>query len=384
MFSADALAGQVHRLERAFSRLRVRHLWSYKTLSLGPAVAWWRRRGGWIEVVSEFEFLAAKRLGFHADEIVVNGPAKDRWLGPQSPRRLRVNFDSLSELEALAPVAARRRWQVGLRFQTSSEWNPDYPEVRTQFGFLRAEIPTALRMLRQWGLEPEVVHFHLRTNVAHAGEYRRGIQEALEAAEEGGWRPRVLDMGGGIPAESVRDPHGRLFDARFTLSSVRQAVASVLERHAYLEEVWMENGRWLAAPAAVLAIRVLDVKEDRGVRILICDGGRTLQALVATWERHAVVPLPRRGGTTVPTLICGPTCMAFDHLGVHRLAEGIARNDVLFWRNAGAYQLAWETGFSHGRTAIGWVENGRPRMVRRAERFPEWFRSRAGGAAVWK
>jgi diaminopimelate decarboxylase len=289
---------------------------------------------------------------------------------------MRVNFDSLNEIRGLAPMAKKRRWQVGLRLNTRSETHAEYPGVRTQFGLAESELSQASRWLKAAGVKVAAIHFHLRTNVGSVVAYRDAMEEALSTCAELGWRPEVLDIGGGFPAQEVEDREGRRLDAAFSWDAMRQGVASVLGRGAGVEEVWMENGRWLAAPAGVLAVTILDAKENRGVRTLICDGGRTLHAMVATWERHKVECVPARRGRRVRTLLCGPTCMAFDNLGEHRLPAGLGPGAVLLWRDAGAYQVCWETRFSHGLAAVAWCGRGGMEVVRPAETFDDWWASR--------
>ena len=376
VFAQEPLEQQARRLALALAELPVRHWWSFKTLPLRPAVTAWRGWGHGVEVVSEFELLAALGMGVPAADILVNGPAKQGWLLEQGPPGLRVNFDSVSEIQALASTAARRGWRVGLRLNTSTEENFEYPGIRTQFGLLPPEVKPALRTLKREGLVPEVLHFHLRTNVAEARCYREAALEALGVATEAGWTPKVLDIGGGLPPEQVATRKGAPLDAGFSLASLREALVGVRAKHRFLEALWMENGRWLTAPAGVLVVRVMDVKEGRGLRTLICDGGRTLQAMVATWERHALFSLEARRGKPVRTLVCGPTCMAFDNLGIHALASTVRVGDRLVWRDAGAYQLSWETRFSHGLGAVVWTAAGEREVVRAKEAFEGWVLGR--------
>ena len=119
-------------------------------------------------------------------------------------------------------------------------------------------------------------------------------------------------------------------------------------------------------------MRVLDVKERRGMRTLICDGGRTLNAMVSTWEQHELLSMPRRAGLRVRTTVNGPTCMAFDQLARRFLPRDIQGGDALLWLDAGAYHLPWETRFSHGLPAVWWHDGVRTRCVRAAERFEDW------------
>jgi hypothetical protein len=127
VFSALPVAGRIAELDAAFatagfhSALRaprsafpsVRHWLSCKTQPIRPLLRWWRKRGGDIEVVSEFELRAALAEGFAPGRILVNGPAKHHWLPMLPLRGLSVNFDSAAELAALLPLAKKLTWRVG-------------------------------------------------------------------------------------------------------------------------------------------------------------------------------------------------------------------------------------------------------------------------------
>ena len=376
VFAEEPLVAQASRLASALEGLPVRHWWSFKTLPLLPAVGAWRRLGQGVEVVSEFELRAVLKDGVPPSDILVNGPAKHDWLSGVGVDGLRVNFDSLAEVRALASVAAARNWSVGLRIHTSTETNFEYRGVGTQFGMRGAELGSARRILSRHGVHPEVLHFHLRTNLPEARLFREAATEALACVGQIGWLPRVLDLGGGMPPERVDSRKGAALDAGFSLASFREACVQIRAKHRFLESLWMENGRWIAAPVGVLAIRVLDVKDDRGVRTLICNGGRTLQAMVATWEQHRLFPLRRRGGSTARTLVCGPTSMAFDNMGVHELPRTEGAGDILIWMDAGAYQMSWETRFSHGLGGVTWTSGSSLEVVRQRESFSDWVKGR--------
>jgi len=376
VFAEEPIVAQMDRLAEVLEALPVRHWWSFKTLPLLPAVRAWRRLGHGVEVVSKFELRAVLEAGVPPIEVLVNGPAKHTWLSDVRVQGLRVNFDSLAEVRALAPIAAARSWSVGLRIHTSTETNFEYRDVDAQFGMRGDELVSARRILSREGVQPEVLHFHLRTNLPEARLFRDAAMEALACVGEMGWLPRVLDLGGGMPPEGVKSRKGSALDAGFSLASFREACVQIRAKHRFLEALWMENGRWIAAPAGVLAVQVLDVKDDRGVRTLICDGGRTLQAMVATWEQHRLFPLQRRGGATTRTLVCGPTCMAFDNLGIHELPRTVRAGDILIWMDAGAYQMSWETRFSHGLGGVTWSSGSSLEIVRNQEPFSDWVAGR--------
>lgn len=354
LFAATPVRAAYRRLDALSWGRPVRWWFSGKTQPLPELWRWWRESGGSLEVVSASEFRRARDAGFDADRLLVNGPAKHRWLPEAAMSGQRVNFDSLSELQTLLPLARRQHWRTGLRLRTPVEVDPEHPGRPSQFGMEPAELTAGVRKLRRAGLEPEVMHFHLRTNLPGPATVARALEAAAKACGAAGWHPQYLDVGGGLAPPHTLDLAGNPWDAGLRPRAYATVLNQGLARMPFVREVWMEHGRHVCAGSGVLAIRVQDIKQRTGVRQWICDGGRTLHALVSTWEQHALIPLrPRRGRRTL-TSVHGPTCMAFDTLARGPMPADIGVGDVLLWLDAGAYHLPWETRFSHDLAEIWW------------------------------
>ncbi len=287
----------------------IRHWLSCKTQPVATLFRWWRKQGRPIEVVSEFEHLAARQEGFATEDILINGPAKHRWLPRVAVEGMRVNFDSPGELKALLPLAKKLRWRVGLRLRTSLEHDPENPEFPTQFGFEPSEAVAALRKLKRAGLAAETLHFHLRTNVASAAIYEQAIREAHAFCTAANWWPAFLDCGGGLPPRHTFSRDGKPFaagwrssDSQFDQSLLTSAATGLeglaavfrrwLPRFAGLRELWLENGRvlrpvgdtFLARPGggAVAREREAHTRERRGaVRRLVGPVARTAAGAAA-------------------------------------------------------------------------------------------------------
>jgi diaminopimelate decarboxylase len=196
-----------------------------------------------------------------------------------------------------------------------------------------------------------------------------------DLCNEAGFSPRVVDCGGGLPTTLSADSPVAA-DAAFADVAASMRLAPRL--FPGLEEIWLENGRFLTEASAVLAIRVLDIKEREDSRYLICDGGRTNHALAADTHPHPLILPVNRTGRTRPTTVCGPTCMTDDRLGRWDLPEDVEAGDVLVWTAAGAYHLPWESRFSHGVCAVAWYDEADRLSIARDREQPwEW-------AARWK
>jgi diaminopimelate decarboxylase len=392
VFSALPLADRIAELEQALahaglppapggkkSKITCRHWLSCKTQPLAPLLAWWREQGRPIEVVSEFELRAALAQGFPAAGILVNGPAKHSWLPALAGtpaaglRDLSINFDSPAEMAALLPLAKQLRWRCGVRINTSEEFDPENPQFPTQFGFLPEEAAAALKKLLRAKARVETVSFHLRTNLASPRVYQRALAEVAEICRAAKFKPAFLDLGGGLPVRHVLTRGGKVYDGEFGLRSFAETLRLSAKQFPGLREIWLENGRFVSASSGVLVVKILDVKERRGLRQLICDGGRTLNALTSLWEQHRILPLPARSGPETLTAVHGPTCMAFDQLARIPLPRSLRPGDHLVWFEAGAYHLPWETRFSHGHAAVLWHDEGGLRPARPRQGFESFW-----------
>jgi diaminopimelate decarboxylase len=343
----------------------VRSWLSLKTHPVPPLASEWLRSGRGVEVVSECEFLMARSLGASTDQLLVNGVAKHAWLARHALPRLRVHFDSPLEVEALAGIAAAARWRVGVRCHAPDERDARDGRFGGQFGMTEEEAVTALTTLRDAGVDAQGLHFHLGQRAHEPDAYGRAVDHLVNICRRANFRPRYVDMGGGLPTPTK---------ATAALDGLGRAVAAAQTSFENsLEEIWLENGRFITDASTVLAVRVLDVKEREDSRYLICDGGRTNNALAADHGAHPMLTIPRRTGPARLTTICGPTCMTDDVLARVPMASNINVGDVIVWMNAGAYHLPWETRFSHGLCAVVWCDaSDRMSLAREREQPHTW------------
>jgi diaminopimelate decarboxylase len=375
LFSPQPILNRVSALEDLDFGIPASCFLSLKTQPLKALLAWWIHQGRPVEVVSEFEMRAALHESCPVERLLVNGPAKQRWLPQLSREGLRVNFDSLTEIRALLPIAKRDGWKVGLRVRTPEELDPENQGCPTQFGLCDKEVRQAVRLLRKHALEPSCVHTHIRTNLPDPSYWTRALSSIRDACAQAAWQPEIVDTGGGLPAFDTRNRGGGSLAASYdeALRSYAAHIKAALRQFTGCQQLWLEHGRHLTAGSGVLAIRILDLKPHDKGRSAICDGGRTLQALISMWESHDLLPLRRSTAPPIPVTVHGPTCMAFDQLGRFHLPGNLRAGDILIWLDSGAYHLPWETRFSHGLCQVWWQQGDSVLLARNAETFEDYW-----------
>ncbi len=148
-----------------------------------------------------------------------------------------------------------------------------------------------------------------------------------------------IDLGGGlgIPYAPSEAPLG--------LAAFGQGLSDLLARHSWFTgELILEPGRFLAGPCGVYLAQVIRIKESRGTRFAILEGGiNHLLRPLLTGESFPVKAVGRGAGTVDYTL-AGPLCTSLDRLG-EVLLPALEPGDLLAFGTTGAYGL--NEGMTH-------------------------------------
>lgn len=351
------------------NQLQIDNWFSFKTNPVKQFLVTILKYGLGIEIVSEYEFLAAINLVENPSKIVINGVNKQCWLKKYPYKNLKVNFDSLLEVEELISTAKANSWSIGLRFHPQTEVDPDNQNYTTQFGMTSDEIQEAKKIIRKNNCLIETIHFHIGTQIKEPVLYEAAINETINVCLENEIFPKYFSCGGGFPIHYNNYSHDILF-----LKKINKYIHSIQDKLNTVERIWFENGRFISGKSAVLVVRINGIKHRNGMRFLICDGGRTNHAFVSEWEKHSYSIYPvKNTQSTIPTTVCGPTCMSYDHFIRDNIPDNIQIGDYFIWEDAGAYHIPWETRFSNGVAKVLWHYDGDFRVIREREPFNRWW-----------
>lgn len=346
----------------------VKHWFSFKTTPIKKFIETTTGAGFGIEVVSEYELLAALNCNIPPEKILINGVNKHIWLNQCTIKNLNVNFDSVTEVHTLIKKGKELNWEMGLRFHPSIELDPDENQYSTQFGMSSEEIKKALRIFSENNVSLKTIHFHIGTQVIDDKKFENTINETIILCKKLNLEPINFDCGGGFPFEYKEKLNS------FSLINISKFIDKIKDELNSVKNVWFENGRIISAGSAVLVTKINDIKFRDGMRFLICDGGRTNNALVSDWEKHNYMIFPKReSDNSILSTVCGPTCMSYDHFIRENLPSSIQIGDFFIWMDAGAYHIPWETRFSGGLASVIWYRDDQFEIIRNKENFESWW-----------
>ncbi len=362
---------------------KVRIAWSYKTNYLDAICKVFHREGAYAEVVSEFEYDKAMRMGIDPKHVHFNGPLKsEATLERVLPAGTLIHIDHFDEMAAAERVAARQgiRPKVAIRINMAVESVPPW----SRFGF-NLESGQAMEAIRRLiagdKLQLAGLHCHLGTFILDPAAYKQAAAKLAQLANtlrsEHGVLLDFIDVGGGfashntlkaqyLPGEQATPSFSRYVEA------LTDGLSELDCDPRELPTLVLENGRALVDDAGYLISTVVANKRLRdGRRGLVVDAGvNTL--FTSFWYNHDVVPAQPFRGIPEPTVIYGPLCMNIDVVRDTLVFPSMSVGDRLVLKNVGAYNVTQWMQFITYRPAVVMVgRDGKHGLIRRREQLED-------------
>ncbi len=359
----------------------------YYSIKANPAVASvFVEEGAGLEVASGAEYLLARAAGAEAEDILFAGPGKsgDELDLAISDGIGEIHLESFEEIELVATLAARRGRRVPVAIRVNPGPAAQGGAMRMggkplAFGFdeeILEEVVAAAT--RHDGLDLAGLHLFAGTQILDANvllaQWDYGLTLAGRLAGLLGRPLRRIDLGGGL---GIPYHQG---DGALDLATVAQGVRRLTDRTAVepllrSAEIVVEPGRFLAGPAGVYLMRVRNVKQSRGQRFIVADGGMHHQ-LAASGNLGQIIkrdfPIVAATRLDAPLLgdtqLVGPLCTPLDTLGRQTALPQLGAGDIVAVLQSGAYGLsASPVGFlGHPMPAETIACEGASRLVRKA------------------
>lgn len=340
--------------------------------------------GAGAEIASGAEFDAARAAGVPPERILFAGPGKgaadlDRVIAGGIGE---IHLENREEMVRVAAAAERHGATVRVALRINPGAAAQGGAMRmggkpSPFGFDEEAMDAAVDAVEaQAALRLAGLHLFAGTQGLKAetllGQWAYGLGLAARIARRTGRPLETIDLGGGLGIPYFSG------DAALDLGALRAGLPDLIatlraDPGLASARVLLEPGRYLAGPAGLYVARVLAVKESRGSRFVITDGGMH-HHLAASGNLGQVVkrdfPLAAvvdgGAGARAATAVVGPLCTPLDMLARAAPLPPLAEGDLVAVLQSGAYGLtASPTGFlSHPLPAEVLVEDGRATAIR--------------------
>jgi diaminopimelate decarboxylase len=387
IISEKRLRENIKNLIGTFSKFwpDVKHAWPYKTNYLSAVCAILHSEGSLAEVVSEFEYLKAQKLGMQGSDIILNGPYKPLSLIKKAIKdNAVINIDHFDELHAIEQAAKQlhKDVKVGIRLN----FNTGFTEHWGRFGFNVENgeaMNAAMKIQASKHLRLTRLHSHIGTFVLDVRAYAaqaRIMSEFLHQVEHTtGCFIESLNMGGGFASHNALKgiylPPDQIVPSieQYAIAitqNLQSVLADRIAKNKPVPRLYLETGRAVIDDAECLVTSVVGNKIlPDGRRASILDAGVNLM-FTSFWYNHEVKPLRPLQGVPEETVLLGPLCMNLDVIRSSILLPPLNIGEPLMITHAGAYNNTQWMQFIETRPAIIMImEDGHVELVRDAEKL---------------
>lgn len=367
--------------------------------------------GAGAEVISLHELRLARDLGVPGHLIIVNGTIKTRELLEESIACDvgLINVESMSELQLLQDIAKHmgKRAQVGLRVNPALrrrwfDFTVSSGTSSSPMGFLPGseDWRMALDLLESsTTLDLRGLHCHIGSGIRTVTPYRKALETVISLWVDlyrRGFRPTVLDLGGGFNVPSLKSlslweaaclfgwgsppsppTKGNTNLMRDVAGLCKQQLQTLQQKENIpVPTIYVEPGRALSATAQILLLRVQKlIERERRPTFAFCDGGAMSLSPLLLSEYHTVLATnnKKETGCTQPYNILGNMPTSLDMVATQRVLPTLSTGDVLAILDVGAYFTSLGNNFAGPRPPIVMLEADTVRLIRRRETYRDLF-----------
>jgi diaminopimelate decarboxylase len=326
--------------------------------------------GAGADVSTLGELAFARAAGIPGERIVFHGNNKAaEELRAAAEAEALVVLDAPGEAEAAAAAGVRRvlvRLTPGVEAVTHRSIQTAHEE--SKFGLAPDAAEREIERAQELGLEVEGVHVHVGSQLGRVDESVLALERVLAFLERLRWRPRVLDLGGGL---GVR--HNRAEELPPVADFLRPLVELVPDGVSLI----LEPGRSLVGRAGVTLYRVGSVKESGGVTYAAIDGGMSDNPRPQLYGARYEALLANRADELPSGVyrIAGKHCESGDVLIEAAELPEPRPGDVLAVPATGAYTLALGSTYNGvPRPAVALVADGEAHLIRARETVEDLLR----------
>jgi len=311
-----------------------------------------------IEIASLGEAEKAVAAGFTSDQLIYTGPGKSheelRWAVEKGIRT--VHIESLTEAHRLNAIAAELGKTQDVLLRINADF--DIHEAQTtfsggskKFGVDEEKLTTVLpQILALDALNFRGLHVYAASGVLHVADLLKncelvfGMAKQIEA-DYAGVICDIIDFGGGFGVDYLESGHG------FDPQAYANGLAELIKMYGFEGRTFfLELGRYLAADSGWFCTEILDIKESRGKKQVICAGGINHFRRPAALAINHPLAIVRMGCEKLfdgqesvseeSVYFGGPLCTGADKLANNVAIEAADVGDIAVFGLAGAYGLS--------------------------------------------
>lgn len=315
--------------------------YSCKTNSLPWILNFIKESGCYAEVVSDYEYNLAKRIGYSDKNIIFNGPnkGKEMFLNSLKNKSI-VNIDSWREIEWLKEAKFNNLIKVGVRVnfdlenECPGETSFGRDGSRFGFNFENGSLEKAIKELNNIkNVKVSGIHIHNTAKTRSLNIYRAISIKACEVADLIKYELEYIDIGGGFFGGVPGKP---------SYKEYMKEISSEISKRFNVNntKLIVEPGSAIIGSPIKFICEVVDVKDTFSKRIVTINGSRHNVDPFMIKKEYFLDIKSKANKEFKEQIICGYTCLENDRLMELKDHSELEIGDKLIFNKVGAYTMS--------------------------------------------
>jgi diaminopimelate decarboxylase len=376
VYDAAIMERQFKRISAAFPWKKTRFNYACKALTNLSVLKLFRSLGAGLDCVSLQEIHLGMLAGYQANEILYtpNFASIDE-LSEAVSLGVKINIDAIGMLENWGlshpnvPVCIR----INPHLMGGGNEKISVGHIDSKFGISIHQLPHAMRIIENQGLEIEGLHMHTGSDILDVDIFLRGAEILFEAARK---FPKLqyIDLGSGFKVpykpediETDIEELGEKLSTRF---------AEFCQEYGKELTLIFEPGKFLVSESGYLLAKCTLVKQTTSTSFVGLDTG--LNHLIRPMfygSYHKIINVTEPNYKPRIYNVVGNICET-DTFGVDRRISEVVEGDVLAFHNAGAYGWMMSSNYnSRFRPPEVLVYKGAAHLIRKREDLEDLTRN---------
>lgn len=340
--------------------------YSFKTNNLPWIIKYMKEKGFWAEVVSSDEYQLAKELGYAPNQIIFNGPVKQKcdFIEAVEGGAI-VNIDSKRELNWLLECNKIAESNIGLRVNFCIEnFCPGESQCgdkdgRFGFSYEKGELNKAINFLQENNIPLCGLHLHCSSKTRSLNIYKAISKVLVEIVHRNNLHIKYVDIGGGFFGGVEGKPSfGEYFHHIYNIFKSEVLLNNV--------NIIIEPGMSVIGAGIDYITSVVDFKVTKNNSFVTLDGSRIhIDPLMKKTSYTYCIERKQKNKevNAEKQTLCGFTCMEGDRF--FELEDiPLMENDRVVFQKVGAYTMGLSPQFIEFYPAVYADVNGNLRLVR--------------------
>ncbi len=376
VYDSEIITNNYNRFVNAFSTNNLKVYYACKALTNTNILKLFNKLGAGLDCVSIEEIELGLLAGFTPQQILFtpNNVSEDEYKKAIS-LGIKINVDNINFLEFIGtnyknlPVCIR----INPHLMAGGNRKISVGHIDSKFGISIHQFPLVKRLIKNLNINVEGIHVHSGSDIIDPDIFIRAAELIFTIVEEIE-TVKYIDFGSGFKVKyNSTDLYTDIESFGKTFSDVFNAFCKRMNKDYTLQ---FEPGKYMVSEAGYFLTKVNNVKQTTSCVFAGVDSGFNHLIRPMFYDSyHEITNISNPNGNKKLYNVVGYICET-DTFASDRMLNEVRKNDILMFRNAGAYCFSMSSNYnSRVKPAEVLLHNGNDYLIRKRETIDDLTRN---------